>query len=58
MSFLVRMKAGCFTKNSLTLERIKEMVENDTIEKALQVMKRFLRILKGYVLIKRKKRSF
>ena len=35
MSFLVRMKAGCFTiKNSLTLERIKEMVENDTIEKA------------------------
>lgn len=35
MSFLVRMKAGCFNINdSLTVEQIREMADNGTIEKA------------------------
>ena len=35
MSFLVRMKAGSFTiDNALTVEQIKEMAQNGTIEKA------------------------
>jgi tRNA pseudouridine55 synthase len=59
MSFLVRMKAGCFNINdSLTVEQIKEMAQNGTIEKAFIGIEKVFDSFERICLDKEKEKRF